>query len=258
MSAAHDPVSGSAEPPGLRREVPAALLGRPSAVVQVAQRREGEGEALRPTGEELVDDGQVVTVLLPHRLGPGDALEAGGGEGGGDLDVGVAAVREAAEQLHDVALVEDDRGVRLLHLQHPGPLDLDVGGDVVEHGDGELGVVHGVVGVGRPLDGGDVAHVGVDLALEEHLDLLGWPDPDEELVAGGAVGVLDLGDDVQQARPLVAQRRRRPHRERTGGGAATGEPPLAREVGEEELLEVVGRDHGISVVVVGPSVRENQ
>jgi hypothetical protein len=82
-----------------------------------------------------------------------------------------------------VALVEDDRRVRLLHLEHPGPLHLDVGGDVVEHVDGELGVEHGVVGVGRPGGGRHVAHVGVDLALEEDLDLLRVPDADEQLVA---------------------------------------------------------------------------
>ncbi len=91
------------------------------AAVEVAQRRQGQGPALRPPGQELLAEGQVVSVVVPIDERGGHVGEPGAGQCGRHLDVGVAAGTEAAVHLQDEAIVVDDRSVGLLHRHGPGP-----------------------------------------------------------------------------------------------------------------------------------------
>ena len=127
------------------REVAAALLGRQAGGEHVAHGGAGELPPLGGAHEELAEDRQVGVVAAELRQRGQHVRVAVLGQDPGDLDVGVRAGLDLAEDLEDGGLVEHHRAVGVLEDDRPTHLDHGVGRHEVEDGDGEVGVDEGVV-----------------------------------------------------------------------------------------------------------------
>ena len=223
---------GLPQPVGLGREVAAGLgrVGRRRrgpghddrhrlGVVhpeQVAQRGEGQGPPVDATGQEGLEEGQVVADALLGRA-PLDAplgdCRLGGqrfrhprepdpAEARGDLDLGVGTGQQPAEQLEDEALVVDQRRVRLLDADGPHPLRaLVAAGDPPEQVEGEVRVEDGVVGDGPLAVDLDRADGGVVVAPQE-VELVPVVAQTEEHLVAVPVGVHQ---ETDQQGPVVAE-----------------------------------------------------
>ena len=157
--------------------------------VQVPQRRQGQRPSLRPSGQELLGEGQLPGPSPPDEHGSGDVVEAHGVQRRGHLDVGVRTPAEAPEELDDELVVVDDRCVGLLGADGtdaPGPHPALAGH--LQQLEVEHRVHRGLVGQGRAEGSVDHAHHGV-VAAPRDLGRLGLgPGPHQHLI-GPSAGV---------------------------------------------------------------------
>ena len=231
-----EPAGDLAERAGLGAEVAAGLLGRQTAGQEVAERRVGQVPGIGRAEQVLPDDGQVGALVAELGELGHDVGEAGLAEHVGDLDVGVGLGMDAAEQLEDEALVVDEGGVGLLHRQRAGHGRRLVGGDLVEHVDGELGVDQRVV----PDPAVDLADGDPLLALQEVAFGRRRAAAEHDLVGGPVAAGADRVDEVPgQGRVAVApveggQRDR-------GGGLVACEPPLPGEEVAQQRCQLLGQ-----------------
>ena len=159
--------------------------------VEISQGSEGQCPPVGTPGEVLLAEGQVAPIALPAHQRERDVGEPGTGQRRGDLDVGVWAHRQAAEELEDQPVVVDKRGVGLFGGQGPRPLcRLEPAAGRPQQRQSHFGVDRGVVVDAIP----DVADEGVFVALQVLGDLADGPFGDNDLV----IGPLCLDDRPKQ------------------------------------------------------------
>ncbi len=265
---------GHPEPVGLAREVAADLVGVQVGLgEEVAHAGQRQVPAVAGGAQELLEHREVQRLLLGSvgvagSLHPavegGDVVAAGLGQRLVDLDVGVVAGGDLAEHLHQAVLAERQRGVALLAGEQRGvrgqvelvpgqPVERQVavvvaGVEGLQPQDGDLAVVHRVVGVHGP-------EVGVlpltDLGVLEAALRLGVVGDRDLVGLGLPVGVGEADQlDAHERGAVLLGRAERAEPAHVGDGRG---PPLAAEPagGLDELLEVGLHAPDTSSVVTG-------
>ncbi len=148
------------QPARLGREVATALLGREARGVEVAQRGERQHEAVGAARQEAPQHREVVVAAPPLGDRLGGLLEPHLPQPSGQLGIGVGARPDAAEDLEDGGVVDDDGGVGLVDGQGPHGVGGEVRGDAADDLERQLAVDERVVRQGLAGGGGDVARAG--------------------------------------------------------------------------------------------------
>jgi hypothetical protein len=249
-----------AEPVRLGGEVTADLVGVQVALGhQVADAGGGHPPAVGGVGQELrehAERGRFLVGLLdgldPAERG-GDVLAADLVQCAVDFQVGADAGLQPAEELEDVLVAVDQRGVGLLRADRPaaqGGVDLRLGqrGEAQTLDGGvladQLQQPAGEVRVVQPRVEGEAVGHG-DQPVHEVIGQVG-PDPDHQLVALRTAGaaLVDVDYDVQQLRVTRDQFRAAGHPHGLHRPGLAGEPPLVRQP-VDQCVGQVAQQHAV-------------